>query len=392
MRGKDVPVCFKNHRALEYVEDEEYHDYYVLDIIIRHLFEECSRFEQIPSSYIEKFNLQNVSFPLSFDGLKTLVEANPQLPITINVLCHDETVISNLGIISNEKKAVRVLHLLMFVQKNSTNVVDSVFLSEDEESDSQFDQSHFFYKILDVRKLLNFRRWKLNLNKKNNNPQKNFYCEKCFLRFRSKHKKNRHSNVCENGQEVEYPRENDKLRFFHRENLDKLSVIGFCDFESVLQRLGERRHCEQCDKEECECNISVTQDINAHRPVGYSILFVDHLEEVFYQEEYAGTDCVKHFYDRLPAYEKIVHNRRQAFQKKIKASLEEWKAYEEAETCHVCQLPFGNTKNEKKVLDHDHVTGKIVGAAHSICNLNRQPPYKTPIFFHNAQGYVFFIY
>ena len=50
----------------------------------------------------------------------------------------------------------------------------------------------------------------------------------------------------------------------------------------------------------------------------------------------------------------------------------------------------GSLKNEpriyRKVLDHDHVTGKIMGAAHSLCNLTRSGPYHTPIFFHNAQG------
>ena len=40
----------------------------------------------------------------------------------------------------------------------------------------------------------------------------------------------------------------------------------------------------------------------------------------------------------------------------------------------------------KKVVDHDHVTGNIVQAAHSICNLQRQGPFRTPIYFHNAKG------
>ena len=61
--------------------------------------------------------------------------------------------------------------------------------------------------------------------------------------------------------------------------------------------------------------------------------------------------------------------------------------YYEAEKCYICKKSFSD-KNFKlnKVVDHDHISGKIYGAAHSSCNFKRQNPYYTPIFFHNAQG------
>ena len=46
--------------------------------------------------------------------------------------------------------------------------------------------------------------------------------------------------------------------------------------------------------------------------------------------------------------------------------------------------------NKDKVIDHDHITGKYRGAAHSSCNLKlRTDPYKVqiPVFFHNLRGY-----
>ncbi|VVC41594.1 Ribonuclease H-like domain [Cinara cedri] len=39
--------------------------------------------------------------------------------------------------------------------------------------------------------------------------------------------------------------------------------------------------------------------------------------------------------------------------------------------------------NVKKVRDHNHLTGKYRGAAHSICNLNYKVPRFIPLFFHN---------
>ena len=46
--------------------------------------------------------------------------------------------------------------------------------------------------------------------------------------------------------------------------------------------------------------------------------------------------------------------------------------------------------NKDKVIDHDHITGKYRGAAHSSCNLKlRIDPdkIKIPVFFHNLRGY-----
>ena len=46
--------------------------------------------------------------------------------------------------------------------------------------------------------------------------------------------------------------------------------------------------------------------------------------------------------------------------------------------------------NKDKVIDHDHITGKYRGAAHSSCNLKLRIDHdkiKIPVFFHNLRGY-----
>ena len=48
---------------------------------------------------------------------------------------------------------------------------------------------------------------------------------------------------------------------------------------------------------------------------------------------------------------------------------------------------FSNEKSRQKVRDHDHLTGKFRGAAHSSCNLLVRKSYKIPVFFHNFRGY-----
>ena len=78
----------------------------------------------------------------------------------------------------------------------------------------------------------------------------------------------------------------------------------------------------------------------------------------------------------------------------MKLSTEEQAQHLQATECFICGGPFGA---ERPVRDHDHLTGKYRGAAHSECNLafkyrlvtnNRQNPiYRVPVIFHNLRGY-----
>ena len=105
MSNFEIPPYFKNKSALEFEKNMEYNKYQILYIIIRHLFLEVAyaKNNQIDKSYVKKFNLKNLTFPLTFNGLQKLIKNNKHLPISVNVICDAEGTISNLGIISNEK-------------------------------------------------------------------------------------------------------------------------------------------------------------------------------------------------------------------------------------------------------------------------------------------------
>ena len=51
-------------------------------------------------------------------------------------------------------------------------------------------------------------------------------------------------------------------------------------------------------------------------------------------------------------------------------------------TCYLCGKQLG----EERDIDHCHLTGDILGAAHPICNRERQVQKYIPIVFHNMAG------
>lgn len=53
-------------------------------------------------------------------------------------------------------------------------------------------------------------------------------------------------------------------------------------------------------------------------------------------------------------------------------------------TCYLCQ---NHMDESDKVLDHDHLTGSLLGVAHSQCNLQRREEHVLTCFAHNFSGY-----
>ena len=66
--------------------------------------------------------------------------------------------------------------------------------------------------------------------------------------------------------------------------------------------------------------------------------------------------------------------------------------FKNATECYICNNWKGGFVNGDKCLckvrDHDHVTGKYRGAAHSECNIKYNTKnIKIPVFFHNLKNY-----
>ena len=74
---------------------------------------------------------------------------------------------------------------------------------------------------------------------------------------------------------------------------------------------------------------------------------------------------------------------------RMNISPQQQQKHDENHTCHICgkAIDLDPESKNKKVRDHDHVTGEYIGPAHNNCNLRAKQTYKIPIFFHNFRGY-----
>ncbi|KYN15987.1 hypothetical protein ALC57_11766 [Trachymyrmex cornetzi] len=64
---------------------------------------------------------------------------------------------------------------------------------------------------------------------------------------------------------------------------------------------------------------------------------------------------------------------------------DDWEKFNSASHCHVCEKPFA--KDDTRVRDHCHLTGRYRGLAHSNCNLNYKDSRCIPVVFHNLSSY-----
>ena len=73
------------------------------------------------------------------------------------------------------------------------------------------------------------------------------------------------------------------------------------------------------------------------------------------------------------------------FNENFVISVEEERRFKSSNKCCICNKLF--TINDKIVRDHDYITGKYRGAAHSICDFNLKLNKTVPVIFHNLRGY-----
>ena len=72
-------------------------------------------------------------------------------------------------------------------------------------------------------------------------------------------------------------------------------------------------------------------------------------------------------------------------EKEIIMSSEDENQFQNSSICHLCETEIVDP--EEKVRNHDHLTGKYLGASHNKCNLSYKQPPKISVFLHNFTNF-----
>ena len=182
-------------------------------------------------------------------------------------------------------------------------------------------------------------------------------------------------------EDIDKKMEMDLKRF---KRIDNKPFVLFADFEANCQKSNDEKY------------------IHKHEPNSYAVKLVCNFDEKYSMNIilYRGINVVKNFIQTLlnlnQYCQKIIDELREK-NKLPKLTDDEEITFKNQNSCWICEENF--TEKSGKVRDHCHYTGKFRGGACNICNLNfthlktnkkgevKATMHTLPVVFHNLRGY-----
>ena len=213
------------------------------------------------------------------------------------------------------------------------------------------------------------------------------YCPNCLNSFKLETALSSHMQLCmENKtQKLALPKEGARLEFTGFSKKFEVPLVGFMDFEASMQSVDNDCMRVNCAGGAAGC-VHKTRVDAIQRAMTYSILIVDHLGSIVYQNTASSDDdCAGLFLnDLLDIEPKLMDLLKDKYPLRLSAT--EQAEFLLATECHICGKPF-DRERPVKCRDHCHLTGKFMGAAHQDCNLSRRICRKVPMLCHNLSNY-----
>ena len=218
--------------------------------------------------------------------------------------------------------------------------------------------------------------------------RKNF-CMYCLQCFSSEEILKNHTKNCLtiNGmQAINMPKPGKNILSF--KNFYKQLPVPFviyADFEAITKKV---QCCEPIENKE---NKSYTEAYQNHEDCGFSYKLVCCYDDQYSKDIkiYRGENAVYTFMNELLGEVNFCKNIvRTKFNKPLIMTKDDQRRFKLMDKCYICGVKYN--KNDKRVRDHCHMTGKFRGSAHRDCNLQlRISPddIKIPVIFHNLKGY-----
>ena len=346
----ELPQALKNKKAIINMKNQD--DKCFMWSVLRALNPKDNHPERIDNdlkSKVDILNMQGIQYPVSFRGIDRFESQNPKISITV------------LGY--NKDERVNTLK----VSKYTGCEHDIVLLLIKDGK-----KSHYCL----VKNLSALLASQINRHKGTSN-----ICLNCINGFKSEKSLNEHKEYCYNNEcvNIMMPPPNTFLKFEKFRFSERAPFVIYADFESFIKPM------DSCDPDP---NKSYTKKYQKHKPSGFSYYIKSLYEDVKKSEKRTYIKTKKEEPDAEDVFVKwLEEDVKEIANKKPKEMIiteEEQKEFDKASDCWICGEEL---KNDKKVRDHCHYTGRYRGAAHNKCNLNYSKPKDVPVFFHNLSGY-----
>ena len=177
----------------------------------------------------------------------------------------------------------------------------------------------------------------------------------------------------------------DKVKFTKTEYQLRLPFVIYANFKSVLHRQ------DSCKPSSLKLFIIQHQH---HVPCG-SCIYVKCSDGQYFEPPQVniGDDAPEKFLDQVIASATIYRQHQANKIPMRRLTQEQCREYNNTTSCSTSAKPFKSA--DKKVRDHNHLTGEYRGPAHNACNLNyRIDPKKVKILciIHNLRGMLLLCY
>jgi len=187
----------------------------------------------------------------------------------------------------------------------------------------------------------------------------------CLQCFSSEDVLNNHKTNCIsiNGkQAIKMPDEGENiLKFKNPHKQLKVPFVIYADFEAITEKIqGGQQNNDKSD----------TEAYQKHTDCGYAYKIECCYDDQYSKqlELYRGENAVYKFMQSMTDEVKwCKQTMRKHFNKPLKMTTEDEANFQKAVKCNICNKHY--TKEDTRVRDHCHITGKFRGSAHDYCNL-----------------------
>ena len=209
------------------------------------------------------------------------------------------------------------------------------------------------------------------------------FCMHCLQCFSSERVLTAHKENCfqvNGAQAIKMPtKDNNILKFENTHKQLPVPFVIYADFEAITEKM---HGCRPNDDK------SYTEAYQKHTDCGYGYKVVCCYDDKYTKplQIYRGEKAVYKFMNAMLSEVRYCKKvMKEYFNKPLKMTKDDEEKFQKADKCHICEKKYN--KNDVRVRDHCHVTGKYRGSAHKDCNLNFALTGKIPVIFHNLRGY-----